>query len=266
MSEILKVIDLTLSYQTREGKFKALDRVSFVLEEGSCLGIVGESGCGKTTLAMSMVRLLPQTAEITSGKIIYQGNDLLNMPEVKLHNFRGRDIAYIFQDPVAALNPVISIGEQLIETILIPRRLSHKEAVNEALRLLTLVSVPDPTEHLRFYPHQLSGGLNQRVMIALALATNAKVLIADEPTSNLDVTIEASIVQLLKDLQSRLGISIIFITHDLSLIKFLADNIAVMYRGKIIEFNKASEIFKNPQEAYTKELLLTTSALSANEG
>ncbi|MEW6008928.1 MAG: ABC transporter ATP-binding protein [Candidatus Omnitrophota bacterium] len=262
MSEILKINDLTVNYQTKEGEFTALEKVSLKLEEGTCLGILGESGCGKTTLAMSVVKLLPYNAKIIRGQINYQGNNLLQMSEIKLHNLRGREIAYIFQDPVSALNPVMSIGAQIIETLVNLRHFSYKEAFGESIRLLNLVKVPDPLEHLRFYPHQLSGGLNQRVMIALALSTNAKVLIADEPTSNLDVTIEAAIIELLKDLQTKLGLSIIFISHDLSLIRFLSDNTAIMYKGKIIEFDRTHLIFNNPKQLYTKELLQATDLLS----
>ncbi|MBU2541396.1 MAG: ABC transporter ATP-binding protein [Candidatus Omnitrophica bacterium] len=255
MSDILRIENLSVSYYAREGRLDALTGISLTLCEGGALGIVGESGCGKTTLAMSIAKLLPDNAKFISGKVIYQGKNILELTDRQLEAIRGKQIGYIFQDATAALNPVISIGGQLIETIMNSRNLSRKYAKDEAHRLLELVKIPDPKEHLEFYAHQFSGGMNQRVMIALALASRPKLLIADEPTSNLDVTIEASILELLAELRQKLGLSIIFITHDLSLVRFLADETAVIYAGKLIELKKTKELFAHPKEAYTKELL-----------
>lgn len=255
MSEILKIENLSVSYTSRDKEIEALSAVNLSLKEGEVLGIVGESGCGKTTLAMSIARLLPVNAKIVNGRILFKGADILELNEAALENFRGKQAGYIFQDPTAALNPVLSIGQQLRETVMHCQKKSKEGARDEACRLLELVNVPNPLEHLKFFPHQLSGGLNQRVMIALALASRPELLIADEPTSNLDVTIGAAILQLLLDLKTRLGLSIIFITHDLSLVGFLANEIAVMYQGKIVEVEETARLFKSPGAPYTKELL-----------
>ncbi len=255
MNEILKIEGLSVSYFNREKAIPALRRINLSIKEGKVLSIVGESGCGKTTLAMSIARLLPVNAEILEGSIIFNGQDICRMSEKELEDIRGKQIGYIFQDPTAALNPVLSIGAQLIETIRNSLRLDKRQAHLEACRLLELVNIPDPTNYLKFYPHQLSGGLNQRVMIALALASKPKLLIADEPTSNLDVTIGAAILQLLLDLKVKLGLSIIFITHDLSLVSFLADETAVMLQGQLIEIQETQRLFNQPREMYTRELL-----------
>ena len=255
MRDILEIKNLSITYTSVGAEFKAVDGVNLSMKEGSILGVVGESGCGKTTLAMSIAMLLPENAKISNGEIIYKREDVLTLNQKRLSQIRGRQVGYIFQDPTSALNPVMSIGEQLIETITEAKKFSTAQAIEEAYRLLALVRIPYPKEQMKFYPHQLSGGLNQRVMIALALASNPKLLIADEPTSNLDVTIEASIVQLLSELKQCLNLSIIFITHDLSLVRFLADETAVMYQGKIIECKTTSLIFSQPQALYTKELV-----------
>lgn len=264
MNMILEIKDLTVNYYSREKIIKAIDRLSFSMKEGSVLGIVGESGCGKTTLSMSIGALLPQTATISSGAIIYKGRNILELNNQQLEDIRGSEIGYIFQDPTAALNPVMSIGSQLIETIRNSHQLSYRQALDMAASLFDLVKIPQPREHFKFYAHQLSGGLNQRVMIALALAAEPKLLIADEPTSNLDVTIEASILELLSELKDKLKLSVIFITHDLSLVRFLADEIAVMHDGRLIELRASEDLFKDPHQAYTRELLgasMTTSQL-----
>lgn len=255
MNDILKIEDLSVSYKSCDKTIEALKNINLSVKEGMVLGIVGESGCGKTTLAMSIGQLLPGNARILNGRIIFNGEDLLRFGRNELEAVLGKQIGYIFQDPSAALNPVLSIGAQLIETVRQCQRKDGEEAREEACRLLKLVNIPTPCEYLKFYPHQLSGGLNQRVMIALALAGSPKLLIADEPTSNLDVTIGAAILGLLADLKTRLGLSIIFITHDLTLVNFLTDETAVMYDGRIIEFRNTAELFKHPRESYTKELL-----------
>lgn len=262
MNEILKIEDLSVSYSSSEKIIEALKNINLSVKEGTVLGIVGESGCGKTTLAMSIGKLLPDNAKIISGKILFNGLNLSGLCRKELEAVLGKQIGYIFQDPTAALNPVLNIGQQLVETISQCQRKYGDEAREEACRLLKLVNIPNPAEHLKFYPHQLSGGLNQRVMIALALAGSPKLLIADEPTSNLDVTIGAAILGLLCDLRARLGLSIIFITHDLTLVSFLADETAVMNNGRIIELRKTAELFNDPREAYTKELLSSSISTS----
>ncbi len=255
MSDILKIENLSVSYYTIDKQLKALTGIDLTLRAGEVLGIVGESGCGKTTLAMSIAKLLPANAKIISGKIIYRGENIIEATPKQLEAIRGRQIGYIFQDATASLNPVISIGNQLIETIVNSCNIAVEDALIEAKKLLSLVKIPNPNEHLKFYAHQLSGGMNQRVMIALALASKPKLLIADEPTSNLDVTIEASILELLAQLRLDLGLSIIFITHDLSLVRFLADQTAVIYKGELIEQARTKDLFAQPKASYTKELL-----------
>lgn len=255
MIEILKIEDLSVSYFGREKTIPAVRGANLSIKTGNVLAIVGESGCGKTTLAMSIARLLPVNAKILEGKIIFNGSDVCRMSDIELEAVRGKQIGYIFQDPTAALNPVLSIGAQLIETIRNCQGLDRRQAELESSRLLEMVNIPSPAHYLRFFPHQLSGGLNQRVMIALALASRPKLLIADEPTSNLDVTIGAAILQLLMDLKVKLGLSIIFITHDLSLVSFLADETAVMFQGQLIETQETTRLFKEPRQMYTKELL-----------
>lgn len=255
MNEILRIKDLSVSYQSKDSQIFALKNISLSLKAGKVLGVVGESGCGKSTLALSIARLLPDNARILSGEIIFLEENILKASEKRLQEVRGKKIGYIFQDPTAALNPVISIGAQLVETITSCRSISRQEAKREASRLLELVNIPNPEEYLKFYPHQLSGGLNQRVMIALALSLGPELLIADEPTSNLDVTIGASILGLLINLKQKLNLTIIFITHDLSLVNFLADEVAVMYKGEIVECQETRRIFSAPDASYTKELL-----------
>lgn len=262
MPELLKICNLEVYYHSREGSQKVLDGVNLSMERGEVLSIVGESGCGKSTLALSIARLLPENGQIKEGEIIYNGKNLMEFCDKDLENIRGREIGYIFQDPTACLNPVISIGEQLIETIQNCQDLKGQEAQDAACSLLELVKIPEPREHLKFFPHQLSGGMNQRVMIALALASKPRLLIADEPTSNLDVTIEAAILELLMQLRRRLSLSIIFISHDLSLVRYLADKIAVMQEGKIIEFQNTEDLFKRPKTDYVKELLNASCILS----
>jgi ABC-type dipeptide/oligopeptide/nickel transport system ATPase component len=262
MSQILEIKDLSVSYLMPEKVVKAVEAVSLSMARGTVLGVVGESGCGKTSLALSIARLLPANARIISGEIIYDGRQVLSLNQRQLRHIRGRQIGYIFQDPVASLNPVMSIGQQLIETVQMVSGFSVSRAKEEACRLLSLVRIPDSQKHLKFYAHQLSGGMNQRVMIALALSCQPRLLIADEPTSNLDVTIEASIVQLLLDLKKELDLSIMFISHDVSLVRFLADYIAVMLAGKIVEFAPTQRIFCAPQAAYTKELLHASQAVT----
>ena len=252
---LLSVQDLHTSFFTDSGEVHAVNGVSFNLDEGEILGIVGESGSGKSVTAYSIMQILASTGKVTGGRILYKGDDLTKWNEKKLSDFRGKCVSIIFQDPMTSLNPVFTIGNQLIEAITLHTDKRGKDAWNRAVELLSLVGLNEPERRMRQYPHEHSGGMRQRVMIAMALACEPDILIADEPTTALDVTIQAQILELIQELQKKLGMAVILVTHDLGVIAELCDNIIVMYGGSICERGTASEIFYNAKHESTKGLL-----------
>ncbi|MDE2997790.1 MAG: ABC transporter ATP-binding protein [Gemmatimonadota bacterium] len=257
MSEpLLTVRDLKTFFHTDGGVARAVDGVSFTLKKGETLGLVGESGCGKSVTSLSVMRLIPEPpGEIVSGEIRFNGRNLLSLDEAALQGVRGNDIAMIFQEPMTSLNPVFTCGDQIDEAVMLHQGLGRDAARSITVDMLNLVGIPDPEQRANEYPHQLSGGMRQRVMIAMALCCNPELLIADEPTTALDVTIQAQILELLDRLQRDLGMAVLMITHDLGVIAEVADRVAVMYAGKIVETGTVDEIFANPQHPYTKGLL-----------
>ncbi len=257
---VLEVTDLQTVFQTRDGAVHAVNGVSFAIAPGELLGVVGESGSGKSVTMMSLMRLLPSPpAEITGGAILYQGRDVRTMGERDLRELRGGEIGFVFQDPMTSLNPVFTVGFQLIEPLREHLGLSKRAARARAAELLRLVGIPDPERRLDDYPHQFSGGMRQRVMIAMALSCDPKVLIADEPTTALDVTIQAQILELVRELRAKIGMGIIWITHDLGLVAGIADRVMVMYAGSVVEHGPVADLFANPQHPYTRALLGTAS-------
>ncbi|WP_409304658.1 ABC transporter ATP-binding protein [Peribacillus sp. SCS-155] len=267
MTNILEVKDLNISFHTFGGEVQAIRGVNFNLKKGETLAIVGESGSGKSVTTKSIMRLLPEgNSEIKQGEMLFEGKDLAKLSEKQMQKIRGKDIAMIFQDPMTSLNPTMKIGKQIMEPILKHQNASKSEAKARAIELLKLVGIPQPEQRFEQYPHQFSGGMRQRVVIAIALACNPKVLIADEPTTALDVTIQAQILELMKDLQKKIDTSIIFITHDLGVVANVADRVAVMYAGKIVEIGTVDEIFYNPKHPYTWGLISSMPSLdSSNE-
>jgi len=251
---LLEVADLSVRFDTDDGTVHAVDRLSFTLGQGEVLGIVGESGCGKSVTCMSLVRLLPETAVI-GGQAVFEGRDLLAMTPRELRRVRGRAISFVFQEPMTSLNPVFTVGRQISEVLQRHLDLSRTAARARALELLRLVRIPAPERRLDEYPHQLSGGMRQRVMIAMALACDPKVLVADEPTTALDVTIQAGILDLMRDIRERLGTAIILITHNLGVVADLADRVLVMYAGRKAEEAAVDDLFAHPQHPYTIGLL-----------
>jgi oligopeptide transport system ATP-binding protein len=253
---ILQVTDLRISFGTYAGEVQAVRGVSFDVRRGETLAIVGESGSGKTVTAKSLMRLLPEAnTRFKAGEAIFEGQDLLKLSEKQMQNVRGSKIAMVFQDPMTSLDPTMKIGKQIEESLKKHLGLSGRRATERAVELLTLVGIPNPEDRVRQYPHQFSGGMRQRVVIAIALACDPQILIADEPTTALDVTIQAQILDLLRELQEKIGTSIILITHDLGVVANIADRIAVMYAGKIVETGTLREVFYNPQMPYTWGLL-----------
>lgn len=257
MEKILKVENLQVSFHTYAGEVKAVRGVDFDLGKGEVLAFVGESGCGKTVTAKAIMRLLKEPpAEIKAdSKIIFDGTDVLKMSKKRLSTFRGGDVSMIFQDPLTSLNPTMTIGNQIIETLQIHKKISKTEAVKETIDLLEMVNIPNAKERLKSYPHELSGGMRQRVMIAIALSCKPKILIADEPTTALDVTVQAQIMDLLKDLKEKYQTSIILVTHDLGVVANFADKIQVMYAGQVVERGTKDEIFYHSHHPYTWALL-----------
>ena len=255
MENILEVKDLQITFDTYAGKVKAIRGVSFDLKPGETLAIVGESGSGKSVTSRSIMRLLANNANIEHGEILFKGEDLVHKTEKEMQKIRGSEIAMIFQDPMTSLNPTQKIGKQIAEPIIKHQNISKDEAYKKAEELLQLVGIPNPAKRMKQYPHQFSGGQRQRIVIAIALGCNPDILIADEPTTALDVTIQAQILELMKDLQTKIKTSIIFITHDLGVVANVADRVAVMYAGKIVEVGTVDEIFYNPQHPYTWGLL-----------
>ena len=255
MEKILEVNNLNISFDTYAGKVRAIRGVDFDLNKGETLAIVGESGSGKSVTTRTIMRLLSSNANIDEGQILFKGQDIVNKSEKEMQKIRGREIAMIFQDPMTSLDPTMTIGKQVAESLRKHKNVSKKESLKAALDLLNLVGIQDAEKRLKNYPHQFSGGQRQRIVIAIALICNPEILIADEPTTALDVTIQAQILELLKEIQEKIETSIIFITHDLGVVANVADRVAVMYAGKIVEVGTAEEIFYNPQHPYTWGLL-----------
>ena len=263
---LLTVEDLAVRFRTYRGTVHAVRNVGFTVGKGEALGIVGESGCGKSVTAHAIMRLLPkENSYIEHGKITMEGKDLLGMSDKEMRAVRGGDIGMIFQDPMTSLNPVLTIGKQLTETLLLHEDLTKKLAEERAVEMLRLVGIPFPEKRLKDYPHQFSGGMRQRVMIAMALACNPKLIIADEPTTALDVTIQAQILDLLAGLKEKLGTSIILISHDLGVIAQLCDHVLVMYAGQVIERGSVQEIFHHPAHPYTQGLLASLPRVDADK-
>ena len=266
MSEkLLEIKDEKLSFFTPAGEVKALNGVSFSMNEGEVLGIVGESGSGKSVTAYSIMGLTAYPGKLIGGTIYFNGHQIEKMSEKEMRKIRGNEVSIIFQDPMTSLNPVYTIGNQITEVIRLHTGKSKKEAYDRAKELLELVDINEPTKRLKQYPHELSGGMRQRVMIAIALACEPKLLIADEPTTALDVTIQAQILELMQELRQKLGMSIIMITHDLGVVASMCERIAVMYAGHIVEYGTADEIFYEPKHEYTKGLINSIPKLSAQE-
>ena len=262
----LEIQNLTVSFSTTKGKLIAVNGISFHLNPGETLALVGESGCGKTVSALSILRLLPEPpAEILSGKIIFDGQDLLSLRAKVLQDLRGHSISMIFQDPMTSLNPVLTVGEQIAETLLRHTTMNRREALQKSADLLSRVELPSPKEKLQYYPHQLSGGMRQRVMIAMALACAPRVLIADEPTTALDVLIQAQILELLENLKKETGMSILIITHDLGVVAEIAQRVLVMYAGEIVESGPAKALLKSPFHPYTKGLIASIPKLGTKK-
>ena len=263
---LLEVKDLTTHFFTQDGVVKAVDGISYNVHEGEVVGIVGESGCGKSVGAMSVMKLIPSPpGRIVNGSVTFEGQDLVNMPEPEMRQIRGNRIAMVFQEPMTSLNPVLTIGRQLTETLELHQGLTGEVALNRAAELLDRVGIPEAEQRLKDYPHQFSGGMRQRVMIAIALSCDPKLIIADEPTTALDVTIQAQILELMQGLAKEFGTALIIITHNLGVVARYADRVIVMYAGKIIEESTAEEIFHNPMHAYTRGLLASVPRLDATE-
>lgn len=253
---ILKVNNLKTHFYTDEGIIPGVDGVDIELAKSETLAIVGESGCGKSVTALSILRLIPNPpGKIVEGEILYNGKDLLKMSEKQMRGIRGNDISMIFQEPMTSLNPVFTVGMQIMESLMIHQNLNKKEARKVAIEMIKLVGIPSPEKRVDEYPHQFSGGMKQRIMIAMALACNPKILIADEPTTALDVTIQAQILRLMADLKKKVNTAIILITHDMGVVAQIAENVMVMYAGKAVEYGDVKSIFKNPLHPYTIGLL-----------
>jgi len=259
---LLGVSELRTYFFTWAGVVKAVDNISFHVNRGETLGLVGESGSGKTVTALSVMRIVPPPGKIVHGSIRFKGTELLKMPEDKMQTIRGSEIGYIFQDPTTTLDPVYSIGEQLAEVIMRHRKTDKKDAFEKALELLRLVEIPDPEARIGQYPHQLSGGMKQRIAIARALSCDPDLLIADEPTTALDVTTQAQILELMKNLKSKLNMSMILITHDMGIVAETCDRVTVIYAGQVCETGTVEQVFDNPKHPYTEALLTSVPHLA----
>jgi peptide/nickel transport system ATP-binding protein/oligopeptide transport system ATP-binding protein len=256
VSDLLRVENLRTSFQTEAGTLRAVDGVDLQLRRGRTLGVVGESGSGKSVTALSIMRLVDPPGWIhDDSRILFQERDLTTLTEDDMERVRGKDISMIFQEPMTSLNPVFTVGDQIVEAIRIHEAVGERAAAARAVEMLALVGIPEAARRFSDYPHQLSGGMRQRVMIAIALSCNPKLLIADEPTTALDVTIQAQILELMKDLRDRLEMSIMLITHDLGVVAEMADDVAVMYAGRVVEQGPVAEVFRSPQHPYTEALL-----------
>lgn len=265
MAPLLEITDLKTQFSTRAGLVRAVDGVSFSIDRGELLGLVGESGCGKSITALSIMRLISPPGQIVGGSISFKGEELLSAPLTRLRELRGNDIAMIFQDPMTSLNPVYSVGDQIAEALRLHRGLSRKDARVAAIEAMREVAIPAPETRVDDYPHQLSGGMRQRIMIAMALACDPELLIADEPTTALDVTIQAQILELLNELRRTRDLAVLLITHDLGVVAEVADRVCVMYTGKIVEEAGVDEIFAAPKHPYTQGLLKSVPKLSTGE-
>src|SRR5437899_3346203 len=265
MSHLLEVRNLRTHFRTGDGLVRAVDDVSFYLDRGELLGLVGESGCGKSMTALSIMRLLAPPGKIVEGEILFEGRNLLQLSNREMRDVRGNDVAMIFQDPMTSLNPVFTVGEQIAEALRLHRGLSRKDARKAAVDAMSEVAIPDPEMRADDYPHQLSGGMRQRVMIAMALACDPKLLIADEPTTALDVTIQAQILELLNNLRKTRELAVLLITHDLGVVAEVADRVCVMYTGKIVEESPVDELFAHPKHPYTEGLLRSVPKLTARD-
>lgn len=253
---LLEVKNLCTYFYTDDGTARSVDNVSFDVDRGETLGLVGESGCGKSVSALSIMQLIPNPPGlIVSGQIIYNGKDLTKYSEEEMRSIRGNEISMIFQEPMTSLNPVFTVGHQIDEAVILHQKVSKNEAKKRSIEMLKLVGIPAPEQRYSDYPHQLSGGMRQRVMIAMALSCNPQLLIADEPTTALDVTVQAQILELIKKLQKEFGMAMIMITHDLGVIAEVCDRVAVMYAAKVVEYSTVDEIFYNPRHPYTLGLL-----------
>lgn len=254
-TDVLEVRNLRTSFQTEEGEVKAVDGVSFTLPKGKTLGIVGESGSGKSITALSILQLLASNGKIKDGEILFKGENLVNYTQERMRTIRGNSISMIFQEPMTSLNPVFTVGQQISEALIKHQKMTKKQAMARSVDLLKLVGIPSPESRVKNYPHELSGGMRQRVMIAMALSCDPEMLIADEPTTALDVTIQAQILDLIKELQHRLDMSVMFITHDLGVVAETCDYVAVMYAGQVVEYADVYTLFANPKHPYTIGLL-----------
>jgi oligopeptide transport system ATP-binding protein len=267
LTPLLDVRNLTVRFYTLDGVVHAVNGISYTLNEGETLGIVGESGCGKSVSVLALMRLIQEPpGRIESGEALYRGEDLLRLTEEQMEQVRGKEIAMVFQDPMTALNPVLTIGRQIAETLVTHMGMSWKEAYSRAAELLTMVGIPQARERCKDYPHQFSGGMRQRAMIAMALACNPSILIADEPTTALDVTIQAQIIDLVRRLRDQLGMSVIWITHDLGIIAGLAERVLVMYAGFIVEKGRVDDIYSHPRHPYTLALLRSLPRVDRSTG
>jgi len=256
VSTLLAVENLRTGFDTREGFLRAVDGVDLDIAPSGTLGVVGESGCGKSVTALSVMRLIDRPGRIAEGsRIVFEGHDLAKLPESELEKIRGNDISMIFQEPMTSLNPVFTVGDQIAEAVELHQNTGAKEAMERAVEMLHVVGIPSPARRVQDYPHQLSGGMRQRVMIAMALSCNPKLLIADEPTTALDVTVQAQILELMKELRERLGMAIMLITHDLGVIAEMVDEVVVMYAGRVVERGPVADVFASPQHPYTESLL-----------
>ncbi len=256
MPPLISVNNLRTEFRTREGNFFAVDGVSFHVNQGEVLGLVGESGCGKSVTALSIMRILPAPpGRVAGGEVIFEGVDLLKLPEAKMRAIRGGRIGMVFQEPMTSLNPVFTVGDQVAEAIIVHKGLKKDQALSRAAELFGMVGLPEPEKLISSYPHQLSGGMRQRVMIAMAISCGPGLVIADEPTTALDVTIQAQILALMGDIRKKTGTAIILITHDLGIIAQMADRVAVMYAGRIVEEARTDDIFHDPLHPYTEGLL-----------
>jgi len=262
---LLSIENLQVHFRTPDGVNRAVDGVSFAIRSGETLAIVGESGCGKSVTSMSILRLLPEPPARIAGAIKFEGQNLLDLPNSAMRKIRGNDISVIFQEPMTSLNPVLTVGRQIGETLRLHQGLGRREAEERAVEMLTLVGIPEPRRRVREYPHQLSGGMRQRVMIAIALACSPKLLIADEPTTALDVTIQAQILDLMRDLKARVGAAIMLITHDLGVVAEVADRVVVMYAGRKVEEAPVRDLFRSPRHPYTRGLMGAVPKLGAVE-